>query len=277
MIPLPTFDPPPPVKFTDNEKIKELYTELPSVFARDIERQKRLKLKRERAPDDIGQNAHKRQDTGESKTSTTPTSQAHPPVPSNKPNGVAQHSSPIVNHAQPGATARQALVEMSQTSSTMTAVPNPQQNSHIRQASQPHSTPPLSGVPAGSPTHSAPSQTPVMTDMQQRLPPNQAQPYAQQAINPAFAQQVAQILQDPNNQPFVKFLLQRDPQFHQRPPNVQLQQLQMIQQVSYSLALSQCMGYPYSLLAAPKTTASPSPSTALRTTSWFWNAAVSCC
>lgn len=176
-------------------------------FSRDIERQNRLKLKRERPPDDVGTNAHKRQDTGDSKISSLPPPTSQPHIQTT--NGVStQHSTPPSNPAQPILPARQPSAEVSQTLG-MNAPPT----NTIRHMSQPLSTTPsLHTALAGSPTHAGRSQTPSMGDTHQKSLPNFSNPaqhgMSHAQMNSLVTAQLAQQLNDPNNQQMLKFFAQ---------------------------------------------------------------------
>ncbi|KAF8075847.1 hypothetical protein FPV67DRAFT_1776494 [Lyophyllum atratum] len=97
---LPTMDPPPPVEFGNMDRIQQIYTDLPSIFAKEIARRHQMgviptlappmmsasnggTLKRDRPEEVGGDTAMKRRNTGEMKP--PPSSMPMPP-PSTIPN-----------------------------------------------------------------------------------------------------------------------------------------------------------------------------------------------
>lgn len=111
---LPIMHVPPPVDFVATDRIQQLYSELPTLFAKDLMRRQSLTgngpvpqmqgntnghLKRERSDDPPGDISNKRRDTGDSKIPTpgpaTPSSHHSPNMQT--PNPMAQSATPPHN------------------------------------------------------------------------------------------------------------------------------------------------------------------------------------
>jgi hypothetical protein len=111
---LPTMDPPPPIDFTSTERIRHLYAELPSIFAKEIARRNQINtipplpqhtsapntpLKRERSDEPPVDITVKRRNTGDSKSPS-----AMMPPPSSIPSISSTHFSlPMSNGPSVGA------------------------------------------------------------------------------------------------------------------------------------------------------------------------------
>ena len=252
-IPVPILQAPPPLEFISTERIQQLYTELPGIFARYTSRRQSVstagvpqvpggsiangQLKRERPDDAIGESpsAHKRRDTGESKGST--------PAPST-PLGNSSPIQPIsASMVQPGTPTHPIATP---------SLPGPSNNS-------PSMPPPA--VP--SMMSSAMSQDQVMATRQRQLQIRQAQVMAQQGMGEAGRQMSAgpsqggmpgitgtpslppnqmamlqalgpgavqcfQILQNPQH-PLVQYMIANVQGFQTAPLQQQIQQMQKVQ------------------------------------------------
>ena len=230
---------PPPVEFPEMERIRQIYRELPTIFAKEIARRQvhgmNGNAKRERTEEPSMDSMHKRRDTGETKPTApfaTPgagPSTPHPPSqPMQVPNPIANISAgavarigspamppPPVPPVAMGTNEAQLANMRARQQQQMRAAAMQQQQVEGRQMSPPSGM--GMGV-GGMPNVAGPS------SMSQLNPQQMA---ALQAMGPQALQHF-QALQTPGN-PFVQYLTQQIPGFPQLPLQEKLQKMQMAQ------------------------------------------------
>ncbi|KAI1785341.1 hypothetical protein LXA43DRAFT_976283 [Ganoderma leucocontextum] len=244
MVSLPVMQCPPAVEFPEMERIRQMYHDLPTIFAKEIARRQAHGMngnaKRDRTEEPSLDSMHKRRDTGETKANApfaTPgagPSTPHPPSqPMQVPNPIANISpGPVPRMGSPamppppvppGAmSANEAqLASMRARQQQMRAAAMHQQ-AEGRQMSPPSGM--SSGMAMGGMQNVAgPSSMPNMP----QLSPQQMATL--QAMGPQAVQNF-QALQTPGH-PFVQYLTQQIQGFPQLPLQEKLQKMQMAQQM----------------------------------------------
>ena len=250
-------EPPVAVEFVSMDRIHHLYSDMSTLFAKDVARRQLLNathqgsptapsvvpngtLKRAR-PDDLSDIASKRRDMGENRPQVT---QAHNPSVMSL-SGVASHPNPPTTFPPP-----------SQPSIAMSAAPAMPQSPRTSSPSMP---PPsaTSSLPFGATEASIAASTRARArdiqiqqarEQQLRQVAQMQQMQASRHMSPpSTSQQVSQgvttgqpnttfgpqaqlnaILQNPNH-PLMQYMTQQMPQFASLPPQLQMQKLQMFQ------------------------------------------------
>ena len=225
MVALPKMQCPPPVEFPEMERIRQIYRELPTIFAKEIARRQAHGMngnaKRERTEEPSLDNMHKRRDTGETKAAVpfaTPgagPSTPHPPSqPMQVPNPIANISAgPVARIGSPamppppvppGAMPNEAqIASMRARQQQQMRAAAMQQQAEGRQMSPPSGM--GMGV-GGMPNVAGPSSMPQLSQQQIAM---------LQAMGPQAVQHF-QALHTPGN-PFVQYLTQQIPGFPQSP------------------------------------------------------------
>jgi len=219
---LPIMHQPPNVDSPSMERIYQLYSTLPTIFANDIARRHNsiarrsqspsVSLKRDRTDEHGSDIGNKRRDTGEHKVSSLPTSPSHQPPTSFTPNavGTPQPVTPSVSmgppsHIPPNADPRRQMT-------TMRPPMQPQQNPQPMVQSN--------NVMQHNPPVAQPNNPPANT-MPANIPP-------QIATMGAAAVQYYQMLQNPSN-PMVQYLMTTFPGFQSLPVNQQILKMHQFQ------------------------------------------------
>ena len=242
---IPIMQPPPPVEFSDMERILQLYRGLPTLFAKQIARRQSAaaggvmngNAKRER-PDELGVDGmHKRRDTGETKASTPsamstpgagPSTPHLPSQPMQQVSGVGAGPNagmrmgspsmppPPVPPSAMGGTPEQLAARARQVQLRQAMAAQQQLGDGGRQMSPSTS---MGGM--------------GMPNMQNGVDASGMPNMQQMSSNPSM-QQIWQILNTPNH-PIMQFLMQNVPNFMQLSPQEKMQKIQ-IAQVSIALA-----------------------------------------
>jgi hypothetical protein len=221
-ISLPIMHPPPNVDFASMERIYQLYSTLPTIFANDIARRQNgmarrsqspsVSLKRDRTDEHGTEIGNKRRDTGDHKLSSLPTSPSNQPPASFTTSSTASTPQPVTpsvsmgppSHVPPNADPRRQM-------STMRPPMQPQQNpqpavqSNNMQPNPPavqQNNPPANTVPAN-------------------IPP-------QVAAMGTAAVQYYQILQNPSH-PMVQYIMNSFPGFQSLPIPQQIVKMHQVQ------------------------------------------------
>ena len=214
--------PPPSVDFASMERIYQLYSTLPTIFANDIARRQNsmarrsqspsVSLKRDRADEhgtDIG---NKRRDTGEHKLSSLPTSPSSQPPTSFTASSTAGTPQPVTpsvsmgppSHIPPNADPRRQMT-------AMRPPMQPQQNPQSAVQSNNMQPNPPAVQPNNPPVNTVPA----------NIPP-------QIAAMGAAAVQYYQILQNPSH-PMVQYIMNSFPGFQSLPINQQIVKMHQVQ------------------------------------------------
>jgi hypothetical protein len=220
--------PPPSVDLGSMERIYQLYSTLPTIFANDIARRQNgmarrsqspsMSLKRDRTDEHSTDMIHKRRDTGEHKLSSLPTSPSNHPPTSFTTRSTAGSPQPVTpsvsmgppSHLPPNADMRRQM-------SAMRPPMQPQQNSQpMVQPNNMQSNPVIA-----QPTN--PSANPLPAN----VPP-------QIAAMGSVAVHYYQLLQNPSN-PMVQYIMNSFPGFQTLPINQQIMKMHQVQ-VGSSLA-----------------------------------------
>ncbi len=238
MVALPKMQCPPAVELPEMERIRQIYRELPTIFAKEIARRQAHGMngnaKRERTEEPSLDSMHKRRDTGENKV-TAPfaspgagPSTPHPPsqpmqVPiANISGGPVQRMGspamppPPVPPGAMGVNEAQLASMRARQQQQMRAVAAMQQQAEGRRMS-----PPSGMGMGGMPNVAGPSSMPGVSQLTQQ------QMATLQAMGPQAVQNF-QALQTPGH-PFVQYLTQQIPGFPQLPLQEKLQKMQMAQ------------------------------------------------
>lgn len=213
--------PPPSVDLASMDRIYQLYSTLPTIFANDIARRQNgtarrsqspsMSLKRDRTDEHGNDLVNKRRDTGEHKLSSLPTSPSNHPPTSFTTRSTAGSPQPVTpsvsmgppSHLPPNADLRRQM-------NAMRPPMQPQQNP------QPMVQPNNMQSPAAvQPTN--PSANPQPTN----IPPQVA------ALGPV-AVQYHQMLQNPSN-PMVQYIMNTLPGFQSLPINQQIMKMHQVQ------------------------------------------------
>lgn len=219
--------PPPGVDFASMERIYQLYSTLPTIFANDIARRQNgmarrsqspsVSLKRDRADEHSTDIGNKRRDTGEHKHSSLPTSPSNhlpaslaTPSVANTPQPVTPSSSMgPPSHLPPNVDPRRQMT-------TMRPPMQPQQNPQpVAQSNNVHPNPSVV-QPANSPTNPMPG----------NIPP-------QVVAMGAAAVQYYQVLQNPSH-PMVQYITNAFPGFQSLPINQQIMKMHQVQVGSFA-------------------------------------------
>lgn len=254
MVSLPVMQCPPPVESPEMERIRQIYRELPAIFAKEIARRQAHGIngnaKRERTEEPTLDSMHKRRDTGETKANApfatigAGLSTPHPPSQSMQvPNPIANISAgPVARIGSPamppppvppgamGANEAQIASIRARQQQQLRAAAM-QQQADGRQMSPP--TGMSSGVGMGGMSNVAGPSS--MTGVSQLSPQQMA---LLQGMGPQAVQNF-QALQTPGH-PFVQYLTQQIPNFPQLPLQEKLQKMQMAQ-VSRAVGWSLCV------------------------------------
>lgn len=227
-------EPPAPVDFMSMERIQQIYTELPAVFAKHISRRQQLLntmpppalngIKRERTDELPFDAMNKRRDTGETKTLSAMLPPPNP-LPASPPNGSA---GPIRNGISPPIPQIPDPI-LSNPPLTMTA--DPQRHSPVRPPPQSRSQmpPQIVSPPAPMVPQALAQQSALAQNMPSTSPTNPNNNIAAQISNmPHQVQQMYLMLQNPNNQ-FVQYMHRHIPNFASMPVKEQLQKMLMAQ------------------------------------------------
>ena len=227
-------NPPPGVDFASMERIYQLYSTLPTIFANDIARRQNGMVRRSRSPsvglkrdrtDEYGTDiGNKRRDTGEHKLSSLPTSPSNQPPTSFTTPSAASTPQPVTpsvsmgppSHVPPNSDPRRQIT-------AMRPPMQPQQNP--QPMIQPNNMQP-------NPTALQPAGTPVNT-VPANVPPQVA------AMGPA-AIQYYQVLQNPSH-PMVQYITNSIPGFQSLPINQQIVKMHQVQ-VGFPVRLSYSCG-----------------------------------
>ena len=218
---LPVMHPPPSVEFVSMERIYQLYSTLPTIFANDIARRQNgmarrsqspsVSLKRDRIDEHNAEIVNKRRDTGEHKLSSLPTSPSNHPPSSFATPSTASTPQPVTpstsmgppSHLPPNADPRRQ----------MTAMRPPGQPQNSQPIVQP-------GAVQPNPTVVQPT-NPSTNPLSANIPP-------QIAAMGAAAVQYYQMLQNPSN-PMVQYITSSFPGFQSLPVAQQIMKMHQFQ------------------------------------------------
>lgn len=214
--------PPPGVDFASMERIYQLYSTLPTIFANDISRRQNgmarrsqspsVSLKRDRADDHSTDIGNKRRDTGEHKLSSLPTSPSNQPPTSFTAPSSASTPQPVTpsvsmgppSHVPPNTDPRRQMT-------TMRPPMQPQQNPQpMVQSTNMQPNPPV-----------VQSNNPPVNTVSANIPP-------QVAAMGAVAVQYYQMLQNPSN-PMVQYFMNSFPGFQSLSVNQQIVKMHQFQ------------------------------------------------
>lgn len=214
--------PPPSAEFVPMERIYQLYSTLPTIFANDIARRQNgmarrsqspsVSLKRDRADEHGADIGNKRRDTGEHKLSSLPTSPSNQPPTSFTTPSTASTPQPVTPSVSMGPPSH--VPSNADPRRQMTAMRPPMQPQQNPQAMvQPSNVQP--NPPAVQPNNPSASTAPT------NIPP-------QVAAMGAAAVQYYQILQNPSH-PIVQYAMSSTPGFQSLPINQQIMKLHQVQ------------------------------------------------
>lgn len=219
-ISLPIMHAPPTVEFASMERIYQLYSTLPTIFANDIARRQTamarrsqspsVSLKRDRADEHSSDIVSKRRDTGEHKLSSLPTSPSnHPPNSFATPSAAStpQPITPSVSMGPPPNLPPNADPRRQMTA--MRPQMQPQQNP--QSMAQPNNHNPAAVQPTN------PSANPLPAN----VPP-------QVAAMGVLAVQYYQMLQNPSH-PLIHYIMNSFPGFQSLPVNQQIMKVHQVQ------------------------------------------------
>ena len=261
---LPNMDPPPPIEFFSTDRIRQIYSELPSIFAKEIARRSQISplaqnivtspstpLKRERsdeAPVDI---AMKRRNTGDSKS---PSQMMPPPssIPSISQNSSTHFSLPMSNGTgvplsapPPPASPQLSEAQMASinpsvmnTAEAQLAASNRERarQAQIRAAHQQQAARQMSppSIPAQQQMHGGPASN-INPSMNVNMNMNAAAGPSNSSNMPningvpdTMVRMVYNILRTPDH-PFVRYMHRNVPNFQMLPPELQVQRMIMTQ------------------------------------------------
>ena len=218
-------NPPPNVEFASMERIYQLYSTLPTIFANDIARRQNGMARRSQSPsvglkrdrtDEYGVDiVNKRRDTGEHKLSSLPSSPSNQPPASFTTQSTASTPQPVTPSASMGPPSH--VPPNSDPRRQMRPPMQPQQNS------QPMVQPnPAAVQPANTPVNTVPA----------NIPP-------QVAAMGAAAVQYYQVLQNPSH-PMVQYITNSIPGFQSLPINQQIVKMHQVQ-VGFPVPLLFCV------------------------------------
>ena len=211
-------NPPPSVDFAPMERIYQLYSTLPTIFANDIARRQNSMARRSRSPsvslkrdraDEYGTDiGSKRRDTGEHKLSSLPASPSNQPPTSFPTPGTANTPQPVTPSVSMGPPSH--VPPTPDPRRQMTAMRPPMQNPQpvVQNNMQPN---PAAAQPANTPTNTVPA----------NIPP-------QVAGMGAAAVQYYQVLQNPSH-PMVQYITNSIPGFQSLPINQQIMKMHQVQ------------------------------------------------
>jgi len=219
---LPIMHAPPSVDFAPMERIYQLYSTLPTIFANDIARRQNgmvrrsqspsVSLKRDRTDEHGSDIGNKRRDTGEHKLSSVPTSPSNQPPASFTTSSTAGTPQPVTpsvsmgppSHVPPNPDPRRQMT-------TMRPPMQPQQNPQPVVQSNNMQNNPQVGQPNNPSANTVPA----------NIPP-------QIAAMGTAAVQYYQILQNPTH-PMVQYIMNSFPGFQSLPINQQIVKMHQVQ------------------------------------------------
>jgi len=259
-------DPPPSIDFTSTERIRQLYTELPSIFAKEIARRSQIApipqaivsspntpLKRERSDESPVDNAMKRRNTGDTKG---PSAMMPPPsaIPLISHNSSTQFSLPMSNGPNVGpvlpvpplqpspqlSEPQMVSIHPMNTAEAQLAASNRERArqaqiraAHHQQASRQISPP---SIPPQQQIHGSP-----MPNINQNIhvnatagPSNSSNMPSVNGVPDTTMRQVYSILRTPDH-PFVQYMNRSVPNFQSLPVDIQVQKIIMTQVCNSSL------------------------------------------
>ena len=216
------------------ERIYQLYSTLPTIFANDIARRQNtmarrsqspsVGLKRDRTDEHSTDMVNKRRDTGEHKLSSLPTSPSNHPPTSFPPRSTAGTPQPVTPSVSMGPPSHlPANADPRRQTNAMRPPMQPQQNS--QPMVQPNNM--QSNPPVAQPT------TPSSNPLPNNIPP-------QIAAMGAVAVQYYQMLQNPSN-PMVQYIMNSFPGFQTLPIHQQILKMHQVQVGSFHLHFLQLL------------------------------------
>ncbi|KAG9317088.1 hypothetical protein JVU11DRAFT_1275 [Chiua virens] len=256
-ITLPIMEPPIAIGFVSMDRIRHLYSDMSTIFAKDVARRQLFNSTHQGSPtgpcvvpngglkrtrqDDLPELASKRRDVGENKTQlpqtppvislsnapshSSPTSTFPPPNPANLTMTPAQtmpQSPRVSSPAMPPPSATPSLPFGATEASIAASTRARARDLQIQQAreQQLRQTAQMQQMQASR--HISPPST------SQPVPQGVASGQPNMVSNMAFGPQAHAILQNPNH-PIMQYMIQQMPQFMSLPPQQQLQKIQMFQ------------------------------------------------
>ncbi|KAF8239531.1 hypothetical protein L208DRAFT_56497 [Tricholoma matsutake] len=253
---LPIMDPPPSIDFAPTDRIRQLYAELPSIFAKEIARRSQIPslppsnvsspntpLKRERSDESPVDIALKRRNTGDSKS---PSAMMPPPsLPSTSHNSSTHFSLPMSNGPNVGSGSAPPPPSSPQLSESQMSSINPGmmntseaqlaasnrervRQAQIRAAQQQQASRQMSppSMPAQQQMHGGP-----MSNMNVNAaagPSNSSNMPSVNGVPDATLRQIYHVLRTPDH-PFMRYMLRSQPNFQSLPTEVQVQRMMVAQ------------------------------------------------
>ncbi|KNZ76830.1 hypothetical protein J132_07016 [Termitomyces sp. J132] len=259
-VPLPSMDPPPSLDFGNMERIHQLYSELPSIFAKEITRRQQpplvtngnTALKRGASEElSASEIAMKRRNTGDGIKPSMPSSGSMPPPstipmtpmnPSTNPNHFAL---PISNGTPtPMSNPNPLPMSMPNTNANPNSTSNPVSPQHGEAQAQAQMGP-LNPMAAGLIPNPTDAQLAAasMGGMGGGMGGGMVSGMGGAMLDPNMQQQLLRVLQNPNH-PFLQYMLRNVPNFENLSIQQQMQKMMMMQaQLQRQQQAQQQMGH----------------------------------